>query len=1352
MKRLLSLLLIVLLVATSLPVNVFQKEAKASGDSAPYTQLKAFRITVDGEVYQADGYLGKNDELYFTPSVIKQLLGARPSATVKINGVIYTDLKSACNELGMSSFEYDKTMNAAYIWTTLDNRFSDENRLKFYNLGTPTNQIITYKDFFAATDKVIEIADPTKLNIWKNKFIDKDKVNAHDSTRTMTRLEGMMAILNLATMLGSSYNEFNTNWSAIDEMIGTKVWDEIGTISDPYHFIPNHYPYGLNGFLKDSYVYDWDDCGVAYRYAFGRSSLLNGKTLFDYDKALNSMRPADFMTVSEALNALSRFLDSHKIDNKYISLTDSEALNYNTDYITDRLLTKAKGMPEVSDANPPKWYGFVLPDGSYERTDIDELQIDKNFKRISDWGFNSVRYMLTYQTLFDDGVTQVNETNLKKLDAVIASAIKYNLHLNIVTFSLPGRWTRTDFKTYTSTGSLDLFTNPTRQQEANAVWALIAKRYKDIPSSVLSFCPLWEAQNTSLSSGLYVPPYTVNDVAVVYNRLIKTIRDYDPDRYIIYEPTPNNEAQSIINESNGIKNKIENNFKDTLMISNFCENPYVYAEMTAIQGEHIDHNNHSMFKPEYPVTYYATQYHINNSEPLTLQGDLVQGTKIDLYLSKISGSGTLNITTKDGTTLYSEALSDTSYTVDTPLSRYFLYAKSNKCISVTLPQNISELKISYSGSWYEWSGIDVTLPQQYAVNRWWFMSFYDATKQGIDWQKPSLKPTSRIMLSPNSYNSGRVITINSDITYNTSSIWAQSNEQTIYDWGAAMSQFSPNLLVRFECAAFNIGTEYYSALRYYDDFMAMCKEYHFSWLSNDFNNIFSYSSSSNYAGGDRVPYQDGYLLVDMLKTHQKYLPSPTVVNSTGEKEDMNYCTMDFDKPSYSYSGDTIIPQVSVKNGLVPLVLGEDYTLIYSDNINVGTGKVTVSGKGNYSGTVTKTFQINAKPVTELTVSLAQTTYTYTGLGNTPSATVMQGAKTLKKDSDYTLVYMDNTYAGTGKVIVTGKGNYSGTVTKTFQINAKPVTELSVSLAQTAYTYTGLGNTPSVTVMQGAKTLKKEIDYTLVYKDNTNIGTGKIIITGKGNYVGAITKTFQIKAKPITELTISPTQTSYNYTGASIIPVITVKYGSKTLVKNTDYTLIYMNNTKVGTAKITITGKGNYSGTVSKTFRINPKPVSTLKMSLSTTTYVYTEARFTPAVTVMDGTKKLVKNTDYTVTYSNNLNIGSATVTLQGKGNYTGTLKKPFQIVPGTSKLKLTAGSKKATISWSKVKGASGYEVYMSTSKTGKYTLIKTTGTLSYVKSQLTRGKGYYFKVIAYTNVQGKKVYGSYTPVGTVKIK
>lgn len=115
-------------------------------------------------------------------------------------------------------------------------------------------------------------------------------------------------------------------------------------------------------------------------------------------------------------------------------------------------------------------------------------------------------------------------------------------------------------------------------------------------------------------------------------------------------------------------------------------------------------------------------------------------------------------------------------------------------------------------------------------------------------------------------------------------------------------------------------------------------------------------------------------------------------------------------------------------------------------------------------------------------------------------------------------------------------------------------------------------------------------------------------------------------------------------------------------KNVDYTVSYYNNDKIGTATLYIYGKGNYTGSITKTFRIVGKDLSSLSATLSQTTYNYTGLEHKPAVTIYDGYKKLTSGTDYTVAYKDNKNCGTATVTITGKGNYSGTKTLTFTIV------------------------------------------------------------------------------------------
>ena len=148
-----------------------------------------------------------------------------------------------------------------------------------------------------------------------------------------------------------------------------------------------------------------------------------------------------------------------------------------------------------------------------------------------------------------------------------------------------------------------------------------------------------------------------------------------------------------------------------------------------------------------------------------------------------------------------------------------------------------------------------------------------------------------------------------------------------------------------------------------------------------------------------------------------------------------------------------------------------------------------------------------------------------------------------------------------------------------------ISKASVTLSTSTYAYDGKAKKPGVTVKLNGKALKNGTDYIVSYSNNTKVGTATVKITGKGNYTGSISKTFKIKNN-FKKATISGISNK-SYTGKNITQSITVKYNGKTLKNGTDYTVSYSNNKNIGTATVKITGKGSYTGTITKTFKINP---------------------------------------------------------------------------------------------------------------------------------------------------------------------
>ena len=148
-----------------------------------------------------------------------------------------------------------------------------------------------------------------------------------------------------------------------------------------------------------------------------------------------------------------------------------------------------------------------------------------------------------------------------------------------------------------------------------------------------------------------------------------------------------------------------------------------------------------------------------------------------------------------------------------------------------------------------------------------------------------------------------------------------------------------------------------------------------------------------------------------------------------------------------------------------------------------------------------------------------------------------------------------------------------------------ISKASVTLSTSTYAYDGKAKKPGVTVKLNGKTLKNSTDYTVSYSNNTKVGTAKVTIKGKGNYTGSVSKTYSIKNN-FKKATVSSISTKA-FTGKNITQSITVKYNGKTLKKGTDYTVSCSNNKSIGTATVKITGKGSYTGTITKTFKINP---------------------------------------------------------------------------------------------------------------------------------------------------------------------
>ncbi len=277
--------------------------------------------------------------------------------------------------------------------------------------------------------------------------------------------------------------------------------------------------------------------------------------------------------------------------------------------------------------------------------------------------------------------------------------------------------------------------------------------------------------------------------------------------------------------------------------------------------------------------------------------------------------------------------------------------------------------------------------------------------------------------------------------------------------------------------------------------------------------------------------------------------------------------------------------VYVYDGTKRLSYGTDFSLTdYS--VTKSTAKVTVTGKGNYTGSTTAKLSIynvsSDKLINPGNVEAIQPVSYNAGKALKPEPVVTAGSEKsmkLTKNKDYKVQYQNNKNAGTAYVIVTGKGAYRGKVVVPFTIEAAQVTSGVTIKPISAKTYNGKYQRPAPTVIVSSsgknKKLAKNKDYTVTYKNNRHAGTAEVIVTGKGNYAGMTAKsTFTINPQKITKASLKGTQGN-----------LTLTYSKGILKQGIDYEQPVYGEVQKNKIKVAITGKGDFTGTMQKSVKL-----------------------------------------------------------------------------------------------------------------------------------------------------------------------
>lgn len=424
---------------------------------------------------------------------------------------------------------------------------------------------------------------------------------------------------------------------------------------------------------------------------------------------------------------------------------------------------------------------------------------------------------------------------------------------------------------------------------------------------------------------------------------------------------------------------------------------------------------------------------------------------------------------------------------------------------------------------------------------------------------------------------------------------------------------------------------------------------------------FAYGSGAigaTFAQGDNVAVARGFLPGIATLT----VTSPLEVTYNGEWQTLDYTV------TLNESGTVLTP-------------GVDYTEEYINNYQPGEATLAVIGQGAYSGRMTQPFTINGIDLASeaVTATLAFDSTVYNGSSQTPAVLVAYDGRIMEEGSEYYTEYSDNVNAGTATLTLTP--GYSGVTTGTrvleFTITPRSLESdaLYATLTQNRFAATGAAIEPTLaSVKWGDRALTAGTDYSVSYLNNTAPGTGSVVLTGMGNYADTRSLDFTIYTPvDLSAAAVIDPIADQTYTGSALRPVVTVTVGERTLTEDWDYTVDYADNTNVGEATVTVTGRGDYTGTASTVFTVAPADLGQCEAELykansygsniGEAVYAYSGGENKPKADVTFNGRTLYENTSYTLSYRNNVNAGTATAVLTGTGNFTGTLELPFTVNP-----------------------------------------------------------------------------------------
>jgi len=334
-------------------------------------------------------------------------------------------------------------------------------------------------------------------------------------------------------------------------------------------------------------------------------------------------------------------------------------------------------------------------------------------------------------------------------------------------------------------------------------------------------------------------------------------------------------------------------------------------------------------------------------------------------------------------------------------------------------------------------------------------------------------------------------------------------------------------------------------------------------------------------------------------------------------------------------------------------------------------------------------------------------------------------------------------------------------------DAKDISECDVTVPVSKVSYAeGEAIEPDVQITDGDKVLQKGVDYTLIYSNNTEIGKADVLIYGEGSYYGSTSTEFQIIPRLMQSTktrSIEVGDTGYIYFDSDQYmsdQTLTASVETPGIIsideEELEYNELAIKGLKAGSTKVTVSD--NYGQEITFEVTVYEEMIGLWDAYVMYSRVTYSGKAAAPRVVVYDDYwDELTKDKHYSITYYNNVNVGTATFKVIGLGNHYGTLIGSFQILPkGTTLTKLTPKKKSFKVTWKRQPvQTTGYEVQYSLKKSmkgAKILKVKKNAAYSATVKKLKKKKKYFVRIRTYKTVGGKNYYSSWSPVRSVKVK